>query len=101
MSLISLLFIQRTSRDRETWNVQIFRSIDGAVVTNFPVNPKEASKVGLVTGKNNVINQSIHDAYISAIRRAKNFIYIENQYFIGSCYGWRLQMISSLRTSEL
>ncbi|KAK4727914.1 hypothetical protein R3W88_032831 [Solanum pinnatisectum] len=77
------------SRDRETWNVQIFRSIDGGAVTDFPVNPEEASEVGLVTGKNNVIDQSIHDAYISAIRRAKNFIYIENQYFIGSCYGWK------------
>ncbi|XP_055802613.1 phospholipase D alpha 1-like [Solanum dulcamara] len=77
------------SRDRETWNVQIFRSIDGGAVINFPENPEEASEVGLVTGKNNVIDQSIHDAYISAIRRAKNFIYIENQYFIGSCYGWK------------
>ncbi|KAH0679344.1 hypothetical protein KY284_020429 [Solanum tuberosum] len=53
-----------TSRDRETWNVQIFRSIDIGVVTDFPVNPEEASE-------------------------AKNFIYIENQYFIGSCYGWK------------
>ncbi|KAG5610890.1 hypothetical protein H5410_022171 [Solanum commersonii] len=78
-----------TSRDRETWNVQIFRSIDGGVVTNFPVNPKEASEVGLVTGKNNVIDHNIHNAYISAIRQAKNFICVENQYFIGSCCGWK------------
>jgi len=27
-------------------------------------------------------------AYIQAIRRAKRFIYIENQYFMGSAYGW-------------
>lgn len=77
------------SRDRETWNVQIFRSIDGGAVKDFPDTPEEAAEVGLVTGKNNVIDQSIHDAYISAIRRAKNFIYIENQYFVGSCYGWK------------
>ncbi|KAK4374015.1 hypothetical protein RND71_004692 [Anisodus tanguticus] len=78
-----------TSRDRETWNVQIFRSIDGGAVIDFPGEPEEAAEVGLVTGKDNVIDQSIHDAYISAIRRAKNFIYIENQYFVGSCYGWK------------
>ncbi|WMV07122.1 hypothetical protein MTR67_000507, partial [Solanum verrucosum] len=29
-----------TSRDRETWNVQIFWSIDGGAVTDFPVNPE-------------------------------------------------------------
>ncbi|KAK4733861.1 hypothetical protein R3W88_008122 [Solanum pinnatisectum] len=69
-------FIYLMNEDRETWNVQIFQSIDGAAV-------------GLVIGKTNVIDQSIHDAYISAIYRAKNFIYIENQYFIGSCYGWK------------
>ena len=26
--------------------------------------------------------------YIHHIRRARNFIYIENQYFLGSCYMW-------------
>ncbi|XP_009758055.1 phospholipase D alpha 1-like [Nicotiana sylvestris] len=77
------------SKDRETWNVQIFRSIDGGAVVDFPGKPEEAAEVGLVTGKDSVIDQSIHDAYISAIRRAKNFIYIENQYFVGSCYGWK------------
>jgi len=35
-----------------------------------------------------VIDRSIQDAYINAIRRAKNFIYIENQYFLGSSFGW-------------
>lgn len=27
-------------------------------------------------------------AYIQAIRSAQNFIYIENQYFLGSSYAW-------------
>ncbi|KAH7574130.1 hypothetical protein JRO89_XS03G0255700 [Xanthoceras sorbifolium] len=76
------------SSDTEAWNVQLFRSIDGGAVTGFPEDPKEAAKVGLVTGKDNVIDRSIQDAYINAIRRAKNFIYIENQYFLGSSYGW-------------
>ncbi|KAI7755614.1 hypothetical protein M8C21_016687, partial [Ambrosia artemisiifolia] len=78
-----------TSNDRDTWNVQLFRSIDGGAASGFPETHQEASISGLVTGKNNVIDRSIQDAYINAIRRAKNFIYIENQYFIGSSYDWR------------
>nr|XP_043610156.1 phospholipase D alpha 1-like [Erigeron canadensis] len=70
----------------DSWNVQLFRSIDGGAVSGFP---GEASMAGLVTGKDNVIDRSIQDAYINAIRRAKNFIYIENQYFVGSSYNWK------------
>ncbi|KAI4316323.1 hypothetical protein L6164_024313 [Bauhinia variegata] len=78
-----------TTEDEETWTVQLFRSIDGGAVSGFPQSPEEAAEYGLVSGKDNVIDRSIQDAYINAIRRAKNFIYIENQYFIGSSYGWR------------
>lgn len=31
---------------------------------------------------------SIQDAYVTAIRRARNFLYIENQYFLGSSHAW-------------
>ena len=31
---------------------------------------------------------SIHTAYVKAIRAAQKFIYIENQYFLGSSYNW-------------
>lgn len=75
--------------DEDTWTVQVFRSIDGGAVVGFPEAPDEACALGLVTGKNQVIERSIQDAYIHAIRRAKNFIYIENQYFLGSSYAWR------------
>lgn len=75
--------------DAETWNVQLFRSIDGGAVNGFPDTPKEATEMGLVTGKDNIIDRSIQDGYIHAIRRAKNFIYIENQYFLGSSFAWR------------
>ncbi|EXB88210.1 Phospholipase D alpha 1 [Morus notabilis] len=78
-----------SSDDTENWYVQLFRSIDGGAVYGFPENHKEATEMGLVTGKDNVIDRSIQDAYIHAIRRAKNFIYIENQYFLGSSFGWR------------
>ncbi|KAL6561384.1 Phospholipase D [Orobanche minor] len=74
--------------DEETWNVQLFRSIDEGAAFGFPQTPEEAAKAGLVIGKENIIDRSIQDAYIHAIRRAKNFIYIENQYFIGISFGW-------------
>ncbi|CAN6980310.1 unnamed protein product [Brassica oleracea var. botrytis] len=31
---------------------------------------------------------SIHTAYVKAIRSAQHFIYIENQYFLGSSFNW-------------
>lgn len=42
----------------------------------------------LVCRKNLVIDKSIHTAYVKAIRSAQHFIYIENQYFLGSSYAW-------------
>ena len=42
----------------------------------------------LVCGKNVLIDMSIHTAYVKAIRAAQHYIYIENQYFIGSSYNW-------------
>ncbi|CAK9147116.1 unnamed protein product [Ilex paraguariensis] len=74
--------------DHDTWNVQVFRSIDGGAAFGFPEAPEAATRSGLVSGKDNIIDRSIQDAYINAIRRAKNFIYIENQYFLGSSFSW-------------
>lgn len=64
------------------WNVQILRSISDAS-TKF-----DLSRSGLTTRKSHV-ETSIHDAYIHAIRRAKGFIFLENQYFLGSSHVWR------------
>ncbi|XP_043715758.1 phospholipase D alpha 1-like [Telopea speciosissima] len=75
--------------DHETWNVQLFRSIDGGAAFGFPATPEDAARAGLVSGKDNTIDRSIQDAYINAIRRAKHFIYIENQYFLGSSFSWK------------
>lgn len=74
--------------DPERWHVQLFRSIDGGAAFGFPETPEEAARAGLVSGKDNIIDRSIQDAYVNAIRRAKKFIYIENQYFLGSSFGW-------------
>ncbi|KAL2547373.1 Phospholipase D beta 1 [Forsythia ovata] len=74
--------------DPEVWHVQIFRSIDSNSVKGFPKDPKEATNRNLVCGKNVLIDMSIHSAYVKAIRAAQHFIYIENQYFLGSSYNW-------------
>ncbi|PIN16225.1 Phospholipase D [Handroanthus impetiginosus] len=74
--------------DLEGWHVQVFRSIDSNSVKGFPKDPKDATVRNLVCGKNVLIDMSIHTAYIKAIRAAQHFIYIENQYFIGSSYNW-------------
>ena len=70
------------SEDHETWNVQVFRSIDGGAAYGFPEDPAEAAQVGLVSGKNHIIDRSIQDAYLNAILRAHNLLFIENQYFL-------------------
>ncbi|GJN05675.1 hypothetical protein PR202_ga23326 [Eleusine coracana subsp. coracana] len=84
--------------DKETWNVQLFRSIDGGAAFGFPDTPEDAARAGLVSGKDQIIDRSIQDAYIHAIRRAKNFIYIENQYFLGSSYCWKPE---GIKTEEI
>ena len=38
--------------------------------------------------KGKEVESSIAQAYIQSIRNAQNFIYIENQYFMGSAYEW-------------
>ncbi|KAK9076721.1 hypothetical protein SSX86_005055 [Deinandra increscens subsp. villosa] len=75
-------------QDPEGWHVQIFRSIDSNSVKGFPKDPKEATSKNLVCGKNVLIDMSIHTAYVKAIRAAQHFIYIENQYFLGSSFNW-------------
>lgn len=72
----------------ESWHVQVFRSIDSNSVKGFPKDPKEATAKNLVCGKNVLIDMSIHTAYVKAIRAAQHFIYIENQYFLGSSFNW-------------
>ncbi|TYK12508.1 phospholipase D delta [Cucumis melo var. makuwa] len=74
--------------DPENWHVQIFRSIDSGSVKGFPKDVHLAESQNLVCAKNLAIEKSIEMAYIQAIRSAQHFIYIENQYFIGSSYGW-------------
>ncbi|ESW29853.1 hypothetical protein PHAVU_002G104200 [Phaseolus vulgaris] len=74
--------------DPENWHVQIFRSIDSGSLKGFPKHVDVALAQNLICAKDLVIDKSIQTAYIEAIRSAQHFIYIENQYFIGSSYAW-------------
>ncbi|MFS7970206.1 putative phospholipase D [Helianthus anomalus] len=72
----------------DNWHVQIFRSIDSGSLKGFPKTFDVCEAQNLITSKSLVIDKSIQTAYIQAIRSAQHFIYIENQYFIGSSYAW-------------
>eukprot|EP00891_Asterochloris_glomerata_P005063 jgi/Astpho2/5063/fgenesh1_pm.00071_%23_10_t len=73
--------------DKKTWNVQFFRSISETSAKGLP-RSTDATKMGLTSQKGKVVEFSIQEAYVSAIRRAQRFIYIENQYFLGSSHAW-------------
>uniref|UniRef100_A0A2N9HQH0 Phospholipase D n=1 Tax=Fagus sylvatica TaxID=28930 RepID=A0A2N9HQH0_FAGSY len=75
-------------KDPDNWHVQVFRSIDSGSVKGFPKGVHEAEAQNLICAKNVKVDKSIHNAYVKAIRSAQHFIYIENQYFLGSSYYW-------------
>ncbi|KAF3440357.1 hypothetical protein FNV43_RR18641 [Rhamnella rubrinervis] len=83
----SRLWVSRED-DSETWHVQILRSIDSGSVRGFPRTVDVAEAQNLICAKDQVIDKSIQTGYIQAIRSAQHFIYIENQYFLGSSYAW-------------
>ncbi|KAL2902300.1 Phospholipase D beta 1 [Bienertia sinuspersici] len=95
--------IRQCNDDRESWNVQVFRSIDSNSVKGFPKDPKDGTQWNLLCGKNVLIDMSIQAAYVHAIRSAQHYIYIENQYFLGSSYNWMLTgtwIVSKIRANE-
>ncbi|KAJ0251058.1 Phospholipase D delta [Hirschfeldia incana] len=74
--------------DPENWHVQVFRSIDSGSIKGFPKYEDEDEAENLEYDKHLVVDKSIQTAYIQIIRSAQHFIYIENQYFVGSSYAW-------------
>lgn len=79
-------FVQPSEEDSiqdGSWNVQVLRSI------NETSTPLSAERDGLIVRKSASTDKSIHKAYIHHIRNAKHFIYLENQYFIGSSHMWQ------------
>ena len=65
------------------WNVQFFRSI-----TSDSADFHQHMSDHLNSKKGRMVDSSIAQAYVQMIRNAENFIYIENQYFLGSAYCW-------------
>lgn len=74
--------------DPSVWCVQLLRSIDTGSVKSLPSSSVKSHQAGLIRSLDNIVDRSCQDAYIQAIRRAKNFIYIENQHFMGSSHLW-------------
>ena len=69
--------------DSKRWTCRLFRSItDDSAIFDRP------KKISYRQNKKTEI--SILEAYVHAIRKAQNFIYIENQYFFGSSYAWKV-----------
>ena len=68
------------------WNVQLFRSITSDSA-KLKIEGREHELV-LTSKSGRLVEQSITQAYIQMIRHARNYIYIENQYFMGSAFRW-------------
>ena len=66
------------------WALQLFRSItsDSCVLLDNDRAPHLHRKAG------RIVENSIMRCMTQQIRNAKNFIYMENQYFLGSAYAW-------------
>ncbi|KAK9865095.1 hypothetical protein WJX84_006038 [Apatococcus fuscideae] len=75
-------------RNPGTWDIQLFRSIDSSSAHGLPSETDGAAKMGLTTEKFRTVDFSIQAAYVHAIRRARRFLYVENQYFLGSSHAW-------------
>ena len=69
------------------WSCQLYRSItcDSAA---FNENFSSVRRESLNKKKSRDVESSIAQAYVQVIRNAQKFIYIENQYFLGSAFGW-------------
>ena len=65
------------------WNLQLFRSISSdSCFFDYDLMACLHSKGG------RQVDNSIMRCMVQQIRNAQNFIYIENQYFLGSAYSW-------------
>ncbi|CAB4066260.1 PLD1_2 [Lepeophtheirus salmonis] len=68
----------------KVWNCQLFRSITS---DSAKFDPSRTEVMNSKKGR--LVEASIAQAYIQMIRNAENFLYFENQYFLGSAYAWK------------
>ncbi|EZG73001.1 phospholipase D [Gregarina niphandrodes] len=79
-----------STADVNVWSVQVLRSIDTMnAVLNSAFAARYNDPTGLMTDK------SIQAAYLYNIDRSKRYIYIENQYFLGSSQYWLSRSVQS------
>jgi phospholipase D1/2 len=100
------------------WAIQLLRSIDSRstlfdterISTGFQdrLDHLTSQSEGDITAKQNVmikkgriIDDSIQKAYIHHIRNAEKFIYISNQYFLGSSYEWENHLDAQKATNQV
>ncbi|KAM0826265.1 hypothetical protein ACQ4PT_068991 [Festuca glaucescens] len=76
--------------DHRCWHAQIFRSVDSGSVKGFPRSweTEDMAARHLLCDKSLAVEQSIHTAYVAAIRAADRFVYLETERFVGSSYAW-------------
>ncbi|CAM0947599.1 unnamed protein product [Alopecurus aequalis] len=76
--------------DPRCWHAQVFRSVDSGSVKGFPRSweTKDMEARHLLCDKSLTVEQSIHSAYVAAIRSADRFLYLETERFAGSSYAW-------------
>ena len=72
-----------TQEDGGPWVAQILRSITS---DSAEFSPSRSQNLHRKYGR--YIDNSIAKAYVNAIRNARNYVYIENQYFLGSAFAW-------------
>ena len=67
-----------------SWNMQLFRSItsDSCIFDH-----ERYSKLHRKGGR--YVEDSIQKCMVRQIRNAQRYIYMENQYFLGSAYAWK------------
>ncbi|KAA8490665.1 Phospholipase D alpha 1 [Porphyridium purpureum] len=85
-------YIERV--DPNAWSVQMVRSID----ERSSYFPREHAVTFMKKGRG--LDTSVLSAYVHYIRRAKRFVYIENQYFMGSSYAWALTLDAKEGTAK-
>jgi len=71
--------------DGGPWVVQLLRSIS---IDSAIIDVDRAQEIGMFSKYGRMIDNSIMKQYVNLIRNAQSFIYIENQYFLGSAYSW-------------
>ena len=72
-----------SEEDGGPWVAQIFRSITS---DSAEFSPSRTANLHRKYGR--YIDNSIEKAYVNIIRSAVKYIYIENQYFLGSAFSW-------------